>query len=115
MCLRATMTRSLAPDSGIQRKRKIVRSRYVVFHEHEITADIDHSKKTTQYPTSVADVTQISIPSGDAIDREATLELDLRNAVGLVVNNIHDGDLDHEKKSPEVAINPLVRRSLRDH
>ena len=27
-------------------KRKIVRNRDVVFHEHETIADIDHSKKT---------------------------------------------------------------------
>jgi len=41
-------------------KRKIVRSREVIFHEHETIANIDRSKKITQYPTGVVDVTLVS-------------------------------------------------------
>ena len=51
-------------------KRKIVRSRDVVFHEHETIADIDNSRKTTDYPTGIADVTPISFSSGGATNEE---------------------------------------------
>ena len=35
------------------KKRKIVRSRDVVFCEHETIADIDHPRKGIQFPTGV--------------------------------------------------------------
>jgi len=93
----------------------MVRSKKVIFHKHETIANIHRSRKTSQYPTVVADVKPISLSSGGATDREAILKMKPGNVIELVANVIPDGGLNQGEQSPEVAIDSQVRRSLRDH
>ena len=92
-------------------KRKIVRNSNVFFHEHETITDIDHSRKTMQYPTGAADVTLVSISSGGTMEGGTILETESKNVID---DTLVDGGLDEREHSPEVAADPLIR-STRDH
>jgi len=76
---------------GDTEKRKMVRSKDVVFHEHKTIADIHRSKKTTQYSTGVTDVTPVFISSQGTTDGGATLEAEPENTTD---DTLTDGGFD---------------------
>jgi len=85
--------------------------KYVVFHKHENVANIDCSRKLTQYPTYVDDVTPVSISSGVATDGRAMLEIVPGNVTD---DTLVDGGLYKAEQSPEVVADPPVRKNTRD-
>ena len=82
---------------------------------YETIADINYSRKTTEYPTSVADMTLVPISSRGAIDGGVVLKIEPWSTTELARDDsLADYGLDQREQSPKITANLPIRKSSRD-